>query len=157
MKVGFDIDGVLAPDFDLPGSPSLRTVNLMVRSRRIMVPLWNPLAVCKELGHEVVFITSRPVSDKEDTRAFLKQLQHSLDTNELALIIQTSKRPLSIFDAAEFKAKAIISEKVDVFIESCPEQAALIRTQVPTPTRVIPFERVILTGIINILRSSCST
>lgn len=156
MKVGFDIDGVLAPDFDLPGSPGQRTINLMVRARRLMVPLWNPLAICKELGHEAVFITSRPATDKEDTRDFLKLLRHQLDVSRPILITQPSKVPLSTEEAAEFKAEAILAEKVDVFIESCPTQASLIRMQVGL-VGVYTFDRVVRHGLVNILRLSCST
>lgn len=157
MKIGFDIDGVLAPDFELSGSPNLeKAIDIMILARRMMVPLWNPLAICKELGHEAVFITSRPVSDKEDTQAFLKQLQHSLDTNESALIIQISSSPLSLEDAAAFKARTISVEKVEVFIESCPMQAGLIRAQVGL-VGVYTFDRVVRHGLVNILRPQCST
>jgi len=154
MKVGFDVDGVFAPDFEIPGSPSPRTIDLMISARKLMVPLWNPLPICKELGYEVVFITSRPSSDKEDTRTFLKLLQHSLDTDELKLMIQPSNKPLSLEDAAEFKATAITSEKVGVFIESCPRQAGLIRAQVGLVC-VYTFQSVVLNGLSSILRSTC--
>lgn len=155
MKVGFDIDGVLAPDFDLSSSPNLeKAVDIMILARRMMLPLWNPLPVCKELGHDVVFITSRPCTDSEDTKRFLA----CLDGDYYSLRTRVDNNILSTKEAALFKTQTILFEHIRVFIESCPKQAELIRlgTQL-SGVRVYTFQQIALTGLTNILRSSCST
>jgi hypothetical protein len=117
--IGYDLDGVLLPDFDYPGLENgdhAVSVPEMLAVRRRLRPLFQPIGC-------YTIITGRPKEDVEETSEWVREY---LTVQPRILYIAADSKPLLSEDSAKYKAHCIKEARLHTFIESSEEIAELI-------------------------------
>lgn len=130
--IAFDLDGVFIPD----GNMQLYTKSsyLQVRKkfpRALFVP-----------DCEYAIITGRPVEDMPYT---LEWIKNELYSNMPKCVYHTNE---DITKGEVYKTHILnTTPGIEMFVESCPKQAAYIKANLEVPIKVIHFEEFILEAL----------
>jgi hypothetical protein len=126
VKVGFDLDGVLVPDFILSEDPEQKNLNIatMLAARKLIAPICDPIERLSNRGRIPYIITSRPARDTEATRAWVAEWFPEFPLSNL--FIRTDDTIATTMEAAAFKAKVILEQGIHYYVESDPSQISLI-------------------------------
>lgn len=121
FEVGYDLDGVLLPDFDYlglnKGTHDVSEAELS-RVRCHLHPLFQPKGV-------YAIVTSRPSYDFAETRWWI---ENHLEVQPAGIFIAGRDLPLLSSDSARYKAGIMQKYNIHNFVESCEEIAAGMRS-----------------------------
>ena len=132
MKIGFDLDGILIPDYSEEGN-----LNDYLHSR---VTHFKPLFDLELIKGELFIITGRPGMDFEDTKKWV------YDYFKKVTLLHNNEEQK---DAVDFKRRMINLYKIDLFFESNYEQYKYLLES--TKAKVIHWESFIVDSITKLL------
>lgn len=136
MKIAFDLDGVLVPDYDI-SHDGLENVRQWVEMRCQLV---KPMFYMPECVNKPVFITGRPSEDIGFTLPWIRR--HFSDFE-----LWHANRDLS--KGAEYKAEVLNTKpEIKMFVESCEKQVAYLKRHVTTECKIIHFESAVRKALI---------
>ena len=120
IDVGYDLDGVLLPDFDYEGliaKEHLVNIPQMLEVRRRQHPLFQP-------NGSYAIVTGRPLMDEIETLEWVEEYLH---VTPAYVCIAGQEQPLTVTESAAFKTVKILELGISVFVESSEKIAQLMR------------------------------